>query len=75
MRIRYLQVYIGSLLITNHFNGSYIVKGEILTIYLNIVNTLAENFDSFSITQVPREENAGEDALANLASSLKIPED
>ena len=75
MRIKYLQVYIDSLLITNHFNDSYIVKGEKLIKYLEIVKDLVGNFDSFSIIQVPREENAGADALANLASFLEIPED
>jgi len=76
MRIRYLQVYVDSLLITNHFNGSYLVKGEKLIKYLEIVKALAEYFISFSTVQVPREENnTRADALANLASSLKIPED
>jgi len=41
MRIRYLQVYVNSLLITNHFNGSYLVKGEKLIKYLEIVKALA----------------------------------
>ncbi|XP_076899519.1 uncharacterized protein LOC143553398 [Bidens hawaiensis] len=75
MRIRYLQVYVDSLLMANHFNGSYAVKGEKLIKYLDVVKEQSKSFDSFSIIQVPREENAGADALANLASSLKIPED
>ncbi|KAK1411205.1 hypothetical protein QVD17_37751 [Tagetes erecta] len=49
------------------------VKGEKLVKYLEIVKILAEYFDGFSITHVPREENAMADSLANLASSLKIP--
>ena len=75
MGIRYLQVYVDSLLITNHFNGSYAAKGEKLIKYLDVVKGLAKIFEVFDITQVPREENAGADALANLASALKIPED
>ncbi|KAJ0521768.1 putative ribonuclease H [Helianthus annuus] len=75
MGIRYLEVYVDSLLITNHFNGSYAVKGEKLTKYLEIVKELALSFVFFSLTQVPREENTEADALANLGSSLKIPED
>ncbi|KAJ0885315.1 putative nucleotidyltransferase, Ribonuclease H [Helianthus annuus] len=75
MGIRYLEVHVDSLLITNHFNGSYAVKGEKLTKYLEIVKELALSFVSFSLTQVPREENTEADALANLGSSLKIPED
>ncbi|KAJ0490291.1 putative ribonuclease H [Helianthus annuus] len=75
IRIRYLEVHVDSLLITNHFNGSYTVKGEKLIKYLEIVKDLALSFVSFSLTHVPREENAEADALANLGSSLKIPED
>ena len=65
MKVKPLQVLVDSLLITNHFNGSYIVKGEKLVKYLEIVKDLAGYFDSFSISQVPREENAEADALAN----------
>ncbi|KAK1432046.1 hypothetical protein QVD17_08935 [Tagetes erecta] len=72
--IRYLQVFVDSLLITNHFNGSYAVKGERLSQYLEIVKKLSRDFVYFKIMQVPREENTEADALANLASSMKIPE-
>ncbi|KAF5779193.1 putative integrase, catalytic core, ribonuclease H domain, ribonuclease H-like superfamily [Helianthus annuus] len=75
MGVKYLKVYVDSLLITNHFNGSYAVKGEKLTKYLEIVKELALSFVSFSLTQVPKEDNTEADALANLGSSLKIPED
>jgi hypothetical protein len=74
MKIKSIQVFVDSLLITNHFNGSYSVKGEKLIKYLEILKKLSLYFEVFSITQVPREENAEADALANLASSLKIPE-
>jgi ribonuclease HI len=75
MNIRYLQVYVDSLLLANHFNGSYAVKGEKLTLYLDIVKKLAENFDSFNIEQVPRQDNVEADALAYLGSTLKMPPD
>ena len=75
MKVRYLQIFGDSLLITNHFNRLYAVKGERLIKYLEIVKKLADSFASFSLTQVPREENAGATALANLASPLKVPED
>jgi len=71
IRITHLKVYADSLLITNHFNGSYIVKGEKLIKYLEIVKEIVGIFNSFSVTQKPREENAGGDAFAKLASSLK----
>ena len=73
MKIKYLQVYVDSLLLANHFNGSYAVKGEKLAKYLDIVKKLSLYFETFSILQVPREENAEANALANLASSLRIP--
>ncbi|KAK9070324.1 hypothetical protein SSX86_010725 [Deinandra increscens subsp. villosa] len=74
MGIQHIQVFIDSLLLTNQFNGSYAVKGERLTKYLDLVKQLALSFENCSISQVPREENAEADALANLASSLRIPE-
>ncbi|KAI3744636.1 hypothetical protein L1987_57724 [Smallanthus sonchifolius] len=64
MRIRYLQVCVDSLLIANHFNGSYAAKGEKLAQYLEIVKNLAKEFEIFSIEQVHREDNAEADALA-----------
>ncbi|KAJ0856311.1 putative ribonuclease H [Helianthus annuus] len=74
MSIKNLQVYVDSLLITNHFNGSYAVKGEKLIEYLDILKKLAGYFDVFILEQVPREDNAEADALANLGSSIRIPE-
>ncbi|KAI3813983.1 hypothetical protein L1987_18721 [Smallanthus sonchifolius] len=73
IKIRYLQVYVDSLIIANHLNGSYAVKGEKLAKYLTIVKQLSTKFEIFSITQVPTKDNAAY-ALANLSSALKIPE-
>ena len=73
MGIKNLKIYVDSLLMTNHFNGSYAVKGDKLAKYLEIVKKLSIQFELFSITQVPREENTEADALANLGSALKIP--
>ena len=58
MEIKNIQVFVDSLLLTNHFNGSYAVKGEKLAKYLEILKKLSSYFEIFSITQVPREENA-----------------
>ncbi|KAI3761737.1 hypothetical protein L1987_52158 [Smallanthus sonchifolius] len=74
IKIKYLQVYVDSLLIANHFNDSYVVKGDKLAKYLTIVKQLSMEFEFINITQVPREDNTEADALANLASALKIPE-
>ncbi|KAD4585878.1 hypothetical protein E3N88_23479 [Mikania micrantha] len=75
MNIRNLHVFVDSLLIANQFNGSYMTKGDKLAKYLEIVKDISGYFFKFDITQVPRDENAEADALANLASSLRIPED
>jgi ribonuclease HI len=74
MEIKHIQAFVDSLLLTNHFNGSYAAKSGKLIKYLEVLKKLSLYFENFSITQVPREENAEADALANLASSLKIPE-
>ncbi|KAM0025918.1 putative ribonuclease H domain-containing protein [Helianthus debilis subsp. tardiflorus] len=74
MNIKSLQVYVDSLLITNHFNGSYAVKGERLIEYLEILKKLAGYFDVFTHEQVPGKDNAEADALANLGLSVRIPE-
>lgn len=68
-----LQVFVDSLIITHHYNGSYAVKGERITSYLQILKKLASKFEAYSLNQVSREDNAKADALANLGSSLRIP--
>ena len=75
LHIKDIQVYVDSLLITNHYNGSYAVKGEKLVLYLEVLKRIAATFDFFELSQVPREENTEADALANLGSSLRIPPD
>ena len=75
INIRHLHVFVVSLLIANQFNGSYMVKGDKMAKYLAVVKDIVGYFDTFDITQVPREENDEADALANLASSLKICDD
>ncbi|KAD7477151.1 hypothetical protein E3N88_00287 [Mikania micrantha] len=75
MNIRNLHVFVDSLLKDNQFNGSYMTKGDKLAKYLEIVKDISGYFFKFDITQVPRDENTEVDALANLASSLRIPKD
>ena len=55
LQIRDIQVYVDSLLITNHYNGSYAVKGERLALYLQVLKKIAATFDFFECNQVPRE--------------------
>ena len=75
LHIKDIQVYVDSLLITNHYNGSYAVKGEKFALYLEVLKEIAATFDFFELSQVPREENTEADTLANLGSALRIPPD
>ena len=47
LHIKDIQVYVDSLLITNHYNGSYGVKGEKLVLYLEVLKQIAATFDFF----------------------------
>ncbi|GJV83709.1 reverse transcriptase domain-containing protein [Tanacetum coccineum] len=69
MEVRHLQVFSNSLLVTNHVKGSYEACKESMKRYLTKVLHLQENFESFSITQVPHLRNRRADALSKLASS------
>ncbi|GJV56707.1 reverse transcriptase domain-containing protein [Tanacetum coccineum] len=69
MEVRHLQVFSDSLLVTNHVKGSYKAREESMKRYLTKVLHLQENFERFSITQVPRSRNRRADALSKLASS------
>ena len=71
LHIKDIQVYVDSLLITNHYNGSYAVKREKLVLYLEVLKQIAATFDFFELNQVPREENTEADALANPGSALR----
>ncbi|GJU56929.1 reverse transcriptase domain-containing protein [Tanacetum coccineum] len=69
MEVRHLQVFSDSLLVTKHVKGSYKAREESMKRYLTKVLHLQENFERFSITQVPRSRNRHADALSKLASS------
>jgi ribonuclease HI len=54
-------------LVVKQINGQYKIKNTALRpLYLKVVE-LTGKLESFSITGIPREENAGADALANRA--------
>lgn len=68
-----LHVYVDSLLLTNHFNGSNAVKSERLALYVQILKMLAYTLTNFSLNQTFRKDNARADTLASLGSSLRSP--
>ena len=66
LQIKDFQVFVDSLLLTNHFYGSCAIKGESLALYLQILKNLASEFETFSLKWVPREDNVEAYAFANL---------
>ncbi|XP_074346323.1 uncharacterized protein LOC141685096 [Apium graveolens] len=71
MKIAHIKVNCDSLLIVNHIKGEYEAKDCKMSAYLEIVKELQGKFDSFSIQQIPREQNSHADALAGLGDVLK----
>ena len=54
----------------SQFSGEYEARDERMDAYLKLVQTLAQEFDCFALTRIPRSENVQADALAALASSF-----
>ena len=53
LKIKDLQVFFDSLLLTNHFNGSYVLKGEKLGIYLQILKNQPLNSKHLAKVKFP----------------------
>ena len=60
-------IYLDSELVVRQLNGSYRVKNSTLKTLHNEVRRLLGRLSSFSITHVPRRQNAEADRLANIA--------
>uniref|UniRef100_A0A803N314 RNase H type-1 domain-containing protein n=1 Tax=Chenopodium quinoa TaxID=63459 RepID=A0A803N314_CHEQI len=58
------------LLIVSQMIGDFAAKDSKMTAYLNVAKEKAKYFNPFTISQIPRDQNAQADALANLASAL-----
>lgn len=54
--IQNLLVLVGSLLVTNKFRGTYVVKDEIIDSNLKIVKNMAFKFQDSIIKHVPKED-------------------
>ncbi|XP_038688375.1 uncharacterized protein LOC119987518 [Tripterygium wilfordii] len=74
MRIKNLAVHSDSQLIVNQLQGSYQAKDPKMASYLEAVKELQKQFDEFSLTLIPRANNAHADALAKLGSSIQATE-
>ncbi|XP_071729057.1 uncharacterized protein [Rutidosis leptorrhynchoides] len=68
MGIKALKVAVDSQLVANQLNGTFKAIDPAMPKYLKIAEELANKFDSFSITQVPRSMKKKVDALSKLAS-------
>ncbi|KAL5563474.1 hypothetical protein UlMin_033221 [Ulmus minor] len=68
---RHLLIYSDSQLIMNQVNSEYQAKGEKMAFYLEKAKELLGQFDTVTITQIPRNENTNADALARLATGLE----
>ncbi|KAL5577628.1 hypothetical protein UlMin_019327 [Ulmus minor] len=68
---RHLLIYSDSQVIVNQVNSEYQAKGEKMASYLEKAKELLGQFDTVTITQIPRNENTNADALARLATGLE----
>ncbi|XP_073020195.1 uncharacterized protein [Primulina eburnea] len=63
-------IYTDSQLVAQQVKGVYEVREEKFVKYLAIIKELSTHFVSWSIEQIPREENTEADALAKMVASL-----
>ena len=68
---RHLTIYIDSQLVVSQINLEFQAKGEKMASYLEKVKEAMDQFDTMTIIQVPRAENANADTLAHLAIGLE----
>nr|GFB77124.1 reverse transcriptase domain-containing protein [Tanacetum cinerariifolium] len=69
MGVKNLQANVDSKLVANQVNRTYKAKEADMIRYLEKVRTLTSGFRTFSIKQVPRNENKKADALSKIAST------
>ncbi|XP_071687624.1 uncharacterized protein [Rutidosis leptorrhynchoides] len=70
MGIKCLKVSVDSQLVANQMNGMFEARDPAMQNYLALAEEMANKFERFSITQVPRSLNKKADALSKLASSV-----
>ncbi|XP_071688260.1 uncharacterized protein [Rutidosis leptorrhynchoides] len=70
MGIKYLKVSVDSQLVANQMNGTFEARDPAMQNYLELAEEMANKFERFSITQVPRSWNKKADAVSKLASSV-----
>ncbi|XP_071729306.1 uncharacterized protein [Rutidosis leptorrhynchoides] len=70
MGIKNLKASVDSQLVANQMNGTFVARDPVIQNYLRLAEEMANKFELFSITQVPRSLNKKADALSKLASSV-----
>lgn len=68
VEVKRIKVFTNSLLVASQVRGEYTAKEEPMKLCLALVNQILIYFTSFSITQIPRGQNQGVDALSKLAA-------
>jgi ribonuclease HI len=71
MEVTDLRAKSESQLVTNQVSGEYQTKDPQLMKYLERVNKLKDQFNTFELIFVPREQNSRADLLSKLASTKK----
>ncbi|XP_074298395.1 uncharacterized protein LOC141629267 [Silene latifolia] len=71
LKIKYLKVCSDSKLIVNHVNDSYEARDSRMMAYLDVAKELTLVFAMFNIKQIPRDQNADEDALETMGATFK----
>ena len=69
LKIRNIHTYCDSQLVASQYSGEYEARDERMDAYHKLVHNLAQDFDCFTLTRIPRSENVQAYALAALASS------
>ncbi|PKA59327.1 hypothetical protein AXF42_Ash001421 [Apostasia shenzhenica] len=64
MTVKCIQVFSDSQLVVNQVNRAFEMKDEILKKYLQQAQSLISQFEDFSLTHIPREENQVADRFA-----------
>ncbi|XP_070017621.1 uncharacterized protein [Nicotiana sylvestris] len=72
LRIEQAIIKSDSQLVVNQMQGTYIDREVRMQKYLEKARDLVRQFQTWKITQIPREENVEADALANLASAVEV---
>nr|XP_043633230.1 uncharacterized protein K02A2.6-like [Erigeron canadensis] len=63
MKIRSIKAFVDSQLVANQVKGEYEAKGEMIKLYLGKTKELIEQFESFDIKHIRRNQNKKADAL------------